>query len=249
MRFTKMHGLGNDFVVIDDAGVTATPDLVRALCDRHFGVGADGVLQVDLVGGIVTMGYWNADGSAAEMCGNGLRCVARLAVDRGLVEEGEFVVDTPAGPKRVDVGSEIRVDLGVPVIGDIVSSGGRFFRTVDVGNPHAVLEVDDVANAPVATVGPAVQSAFSEGANVEFVRIEEGHVDMRVWERGVGETLACGSGIVAAAAIARRNGGGDEIVVSMPGGTARVEFRDGAAWLVGPAEYVFEGEWPDARRT
>lgn len=244
-----MHGLGNDFVVIDDAGLVVTPDLVRALCDRHFGVGADGVLKVDLVGGIVTMGYWNADGSAAEMCGNGLRCVARLAVDRGLVAEGEFVVETPAGPKRVHVGSEIRVDLGVPVVGGIVSNGGQFFRTVDVGNPHAVLEVDDVANAPVATVGPAVQSAFPEGANVEFVRIEADHVDMRVWERGVGETLACGSGIVAAAAIARRNGGGDEIVVSMPGGTGRVEFREGGAWLVGPAEYVFEGEWPDARRT
>ena len=244
-----MHGLGNDFVVIDDAGLVVTPDLVRALCDRHFGIGADGVLKVDLVSGIVTMGYWNADGSEAEMCGNGLRCVARLAVDRGLVEEGEFVVETPAGPKRVRVGSEISVDLGIPVVGDIVLSEGHFFRTVDVGNPHAVLEVEDVANAPVATVGPAVQSAFAEGANVEFVSIDADHVDMRVWERGVGETLACGSGIVAAAAIARRNGGGDEIVVSMPGGTARVEFRDGGAWLVGPVEYVFEGEWADARRT
>jgi diaminopimelate epimerase len=189
------------------------------------------------------MGYWNADGSEAEMCGNGLRCVARVAVDRGLAGPGRFVVDTPAGPRRVAVGDEIRVDLGLPTVSDLIEIGGRHFRKVSVGNPHAVTEVDDLAAVEVAEIGPAVQPHFPAGANVEFVRIDGDAVEMRVWERGVGETLACGSGIVAVAAVARRMGGGDRISVTMPGGTARVDFEDGAAWLVGPAEYAFEGEW------
>lgn len=242
MKFTKMQGLGNDFVVVDDA-VDVSADVVRAVCDRHFGVGADGVLSVGLVGGAVTMGYWNADGSAAEMCGNGLRCVARFAVDRGMAAEGPFVVETPAGPKQVEVGNEIRVDLGMPVVGDMREIGGRFFRNVSVGNPHAVTEVDDVGATPVAEVGTALQSEYPDGVNVEFVQLDGDVVDMRVWERGVGETLACGSGIVAAAAVARRNGGGNTITVTMPGGTARVEFSEGGAWLIGPAEYAFEGVW------
>ncbi|HVR32310.1 MAG TPA: diaminopimelate epimerase [Acidimicrobiia bacterium] len=242
MRFTKMHGLGNDFVLLDEP-VTVTPELVRAMCDRHFGIGADGVLTIGATEGAVRMGYWNADGSEAEMCGNGLRCVARVAVDRGLAGPGTFVVDTPAGPRRVAVGDEIRVDLGSPTVSDVIEIDGRHFRKVSVGNPHAVTEVDDLADVAVAEIGPAVQPHFPTGANVEFVRIRGGAVEMRVWERGVGETLACGSGIVAVAAVARRMGGGDRISVTMPGGTARVDFEDGGAWLVGPAEYVFEGEW------
>jgi diaminopimelate epimerase len=244
MKFTKMHGLGNDFVVLDDE-VVVSPELVRALCDRHFGVGADGVLTVGVVDGVVTMGYWNADGSSAEMCGNGLRCVARMAVDRGMAAPGRFVVQTPAGPKQVEVGDEIRVDLGMPMVGGMTEVEGRFYRNISVGNPHAVTEVDDVTTVPVAAVGSALQAAYPHGVNVEFVKIDGPLVDMRVWERGVGETLACGSGIVAAAAVARRNGGGDEITVTMPGGTARVEFSEGRAWLIGPAEYAFEGDWPD----
>ena len=245
MRFTKMHGLGNDFVVVDTS-VTVTPDLVRAMCARHFGVGADGLLQVGRApDGDVSMSYWNADGSAAEMCGNGLRCVARLAVDRGLATAGEFVVVTPAGPKRVSVGEEISVDLGMPVVGGVTEHAGLNFRDVDVGNPHAVTEVADVGEAQVEAVGRALQAAYPTGVNVEFVSIAADRVIMRVWERGVGETLACGSGIVAAAAVARRNGGGDRITVTMPGGTARVDFRDGGAWLTGPAVYVFEGDWPE----
>jgi diaminopimelate epimerase len=252
MKFIKMQGLGNDFVLVD-SDVDVTADLVRALCDRHFGVGADGVLSVGVHNGRVAMGYWNADGSSAEMCGNGLRCVARVAVDRGLAQAGEFEVDTPAGPRRVRVDRDIRVDLGVPVLGDMVEIGGRFFRNVSVGNPHAVLETDDVAGVAVAEIGRDIQQHYPSGVNVEFVRIQGDSVEMRVWERGVGETLACGSGIVAAAAVARRNGGGDVIEVSMPGGTAQVVFEDGGAWLVGPAAYVFEGvgggEWPSGGPT
>ena len=248
MKFTKMHGLGNDFVVLDDS-VEITDDLVRALCDRHFGVGADGVLTIGSTGDLVTMGYWNADGSEAEMCGNGLRCIARMAVDRGLADAGAFTVATPAGDRRVEVGREIRVDLGMPKVGGTTENGGFFFRNVNVGNPHAVLEVDDVSSVPVRDIGIAAQSSFRAGANVEFISIDGDRVEMRVWERGVGETLACGSGIVAGAAVARRNGGGDHIFVTMPGGTARVDFQDGGAWLVGPAEYVYEGVWPAPSRS
>jgi len=243
MKFTKMHGLGNDFVVFD-LPADVDPGLVRAVCDRHFGIGADGVLTVGAVAGTVTMGYWNADGSPAEMCGNGLRCVARRAVDLGLAQPGKFLVDTPVGPRRVRVGEDVRVDLGAPMVGDMTRMDGWFFRTVDVGNPHAVTEVDDVDAVAVAEVGLQVQAMFSEGVNVEFVRFDGDHLEMRVFERGVGETLACGSGIVAAAAVARRNGAGDEIVVEMAGGIARVEFEGGSAWLIGPAVTVFEGVWP-----
>lgn len=243
MRFTKMHGLGNDFVVLDEPA-EVTSSLVRDLCDRHTGVGADGVLTVGLRGDVVTMGYWNADGSEAEMCGNGLRCVALHAVDRGLAE-GAFTVETPAGLRHVEVDEQIRAEIGVPAVGDVVQMGEWWFRSVDVGNPHAVTEVADPATAPVAEIGAKAQALFDHGVNVEFARFEGSTVDLRVWERGVGETLACGSGMVAAAAISRRNGGGDQIAITVPGGSARVEFVDGTAWLVGPAQSVFVGEWPD----
>lgn len=240
MKFTKMHGLGNDFVLFDES-VDITPELVRRVSDRRFGVGADGVLTLGVRNGSVAMGYWNADGTPAEMCGNGLRCIARAAVDRGLAKPGPFEVETPAGRRRVVVADEIRVDLGLPQLGDSREIDGRSYRDVSVGNPHAVTEVADVAAAPVAEVGAGMQEHYPAGVNVEFVRIDGDRVEMRVWERGVGETLACGSGIVAAAAVARAHGGGDLITVSMLGGTARVEFADGGAWLIGPAEYVFTG--------
>lgn len=243
MRFTKMQGLGNDFVVVD-ASVDVTPELVRALCDRHFGIGGDGVLRVGLGADGVSMDYWNADGSAAEMCGNGLRCVGRFAVETRVVESSSFIVETPVGHRRVEVGDVVRAEIGSPVIGDVVEMGEWWFRSVDVGNPHAVTEVVDIDTAPVAEVGSKAQSLFDHGTNVEFARIDGDTIHLRVWERGVGETLACGSGMVAAAAVARRRGGGDRITVVVPGGTAHVEFDDGAAWLVGPAETVFSGDWP-----
>jgi diaminopimelate epimerase len=138
-----------------------SPRLVREMCDRHFGVGADGLLQS---GGRRRRdhGYWNADGSSAEMCGNGLRCVARAAVDRGLAAPGEFVVATPAGPKRVSVGEEIRVDLGMPVVGGITEHRRPFFRNVDVGNPHAVTEVADVGKRRSPAVGKGVAVGLSD---------------------------------------------------------------------------------------
>ena len=239
-----MHGLGNDFVVVAEE-VEVHPELVRRLCDRRFGVGADGVLRVSLIDDTVTMGYWNADGSEAEMCGNGLRCVARRAADLGLVTGDEFEVRTPIGMRRVRVGEEtVSVDLGPVTLGAQVEIEGRSYRCVDVGNPHAVTSADP-DRIDLERLGPRVERdpAFPQGTNVEFFeRTAPGSFRMRVWERGVGETLACGTGIVAVAAVATADDLLETVAVTVPGGTATVDFTDGA-WLSGPAETVFEGRW------
>lgn len=242
MNFTKMHGLGNDFVVL--AGdVEVTSDMVRQLSHRRFGVGADGVLQVGAAGGLVTMGYWNADGTAAEMCGNGLRCVARWAWDRSLVSHRSFEVATPVGVRRVRVGdTEVSVDLGPTELRGEVEIAGIAYRCVGVGNPHAVAEMDP-DTVDIAAVGSIVERHphFEAGTNVEFyARTTDGALRMRVWERGVGETLACGTGIVAVAVASGSTDG--PVTVRVPGGEATVNLTDGA-WLTGPAETVFEGRW------
>ncbi len=244
MKFTKMHGLGNDFVVVD-GGVAVSAQLVRSLCDRRFGIGADGVLQVTAGAAGVNMGYWNADGSIAEMCGNGLRCVARRAWDTGLVDTPSFVVVTPSGPKRVVVTPlDVSVDLGPVGFGGPVDIEGLRYDRVDVGNPHAVTEADP-ATVDLARVGSMVERhpRFPDGTNVEFYTwVGDDRVRMRVWERGVGETLACGSGMVAVAAVARRERDIASITVEVPGGSAEVSFDDGV-WLTGPAVTVFDGVW------
>ncbi len=247
MRFVKMEGLGNDFVVFEGPLDLSAAD-VAAVCDRRRGVGADGVLVVTPAGEGVRMQYWNADGSPAEMCGNGLRCVARFAVDRGMVSGPEFVVDTPAGPRQVRVGDDVTVDLGPVRVADTVTIDGADYHTADVGNPHAVRLVDDPDGVPVAEVGARVgrDASFPEGANVEFVAVAApDRIRLRVWERGVGETLACGTGAVASVAVGHRLGAtGPEVAVELPGGTARVRLDGGHSWLTGPVRYVFEGDWP-----
>lgn len=248
MRFTKMEGLGNDFVVVEDA--PAGPDQVRAWCDRRHGIGADGVL---FVGPEPSMQYWNADGSPAEMCGNGLRCVARYAVDHGWSREGEwFSVSTPVGSRRALVDGElVTVEIGPVKLGDAIQIDGAEYRRASLGNPHAVRIVADPDSLDVTEVGPLVAGApaFPEGANVEFVALTSaGRIRMRVWERGVGETLACGTGMVAAAAVAAGTDGG-AVDVEVPGGRAQVTFRHGTGYLTGPARTVFTGELePDAAR-
>lgn len=242
-----MHGLGNDFVVFDDS-VSVTAALVRDVCHRRFGVGADGVLQVGVDDGVVTMGYWNADGSLSEMCGNGLRCVARRAVDLGLVDDRKFQVRTPVGLKRVIVDDPlVSVDLGPVTVGaSLVEIDGRRYRTVDVGNPHAVTETDP-DGLDVEGIGRRVENApaFPSGTNVEFYVLESSdRARMRVWERGVGETMACGTGIVAVAAAARLGDPSPRpLEVRVPGGTAWVSF-EGGTWLTGPAVAVFSGRMP-----
>lgn len=251
MRITKMHGLENDFVVVDepfdfDAG------LVRLVCHRRVGVGADGLLAVGTDNGTITMRYWNADGSTAEMCGNGLRCVARYAVDRfgtdsGLTIGEPFVVSTPVGVRRAIVGAhEVEVELGATVVGESVEIGGHRYQTVSVGNPHAVAMVDDPDTVDVPGIGSLVERNphFPQGTNVEFwAPTAEGGLRMRVWERGVGETRACGTGMVAAAAVASGRRPGVRIPVQVQGGTGYVRFDDDTAWLLGPAVTVFETEF------
>jgi diaminopimelate epimerase len=238
LSFTKMQGLGNDFVVIEGP-IDLSREDVAELCDRRFGVGADGVLVVTRDRGI-RMEYWNADGSAAEMCGNGLRCVARYAYDRGWSPGRDFNVVTPEGERRVIVKDEsVDAELGPPQVGEERVIDGHAYRLVDMGITHAVRVVEDPSAIDVDLVGASLQAQFPEGANIEFVSIVDHGLSMRVWERGVGETMACGTGMAAAAVVAGIDRG--PIEVAVPGGVGKVEVRDGVAWLEGPAEASFSG--------
>jgi diaminopimelate epimerase len=243
MRFTKMEGLGNDFVVLEGP-FAPTDQQVRDLCDRRRGVGADGVLVVTRIDdGHVRMQYWNADGSAAELCGNGLRCVAVFAADRGFVEGDTFVI----GPRmaRLEAG-QVTVELGtVRAAREPSQIEGVVVREVNVGNPHAVVRVEDPASAPVGELGSRLEGAVSDGVNVEFATVRSRElVEVRVWERGVGETLACGTGAAAVVSATRAEGlTGPDATVRLPGGDLRVHLEQDSAWITGPAVAVFEGEW------
>jgi diaminopimelate epimerase len=240
-EFTKMQGLGNDFVVLEGPAKPPGADVIL-LCDRHFGIGADGVLVVT-PGSPIAMDYWNADGSPAEMCGNGLRCIARYAFDRKWVDSAEFMVDTPDGLRTVRVrDGEVEVEIGPSLIEGDETVDGFVYQLVDTGNPHAVRTVDDVDSIDLPVVGPRVarEAGFDAGCNVEFIHIDGDVVTMRVWERGIGETLACGTGMVAAATVALQGADGT-IRVNVPGGSGVVELKDKVAWLTGPAEYSFNG--------
>ncbi|NOY55528.1 MAG: diaminopimelate epimerase [Actinobacteria bacterium] len=247
MRFTKMEGLGNDFVVLRGPCSITAGD-VKRLCDRRRGVGADGVLVVSPIDAKrVRMQYWNADGSPAELCGNGLRCSAAFALQRDLVESSEFTIETAVGPRAARVGDDaITVELGtVRTAAAKRQVSGEMVREVTVGNPHAVLQVPDTSEAAVATLGPSIAAAFDDGANIEFLTVRSrGLLELRVWERGVGETLACGTGAAAAAAAARAEGLADsETTVRLPGGDLKVVLDGDVAWISGPAVFVYEGEW------
>lgn len=238
-----MQGLGNDFVVIEGPVSLAAREVVE-LCDRRFSIGADGVLVVSN-GDPVRMEYWNADGSAAEMCGNGLRCVARYAYDRGWARDRNFTVATPVGERGVRVlDNGVEVELGVTRVTGHSEFDGERLHLIDVGNPHAVIMVEEPADIDVATVGARIgtDAQFPNGTNVEFASVRDGQVTMRVWERGIGETSACGTGMVAAAFVATKTERlSGAIAVNVTGGVGQVEFRDGVAWLRGPADYSFRG--------
>lgn len=242
LRFTKMQGLGNDFLVVEGP-MSFDREEIQELCHRRFGVGADGILVVTRNGGI-RMDYWNADGSAAEMCGNGLRCVARYAYDRGWAPDRNFGVQTSDGERGVRIleNGWVEAELGRPRLGDELEIEGDTYHLVDMGNPHAVRIVDNPDAIDVEGVGRSIQTHFPAGSNIEFVAVADDRLTMRVWERGVGETLACGTGMAAAAAVARRMAGGaGPLTIEVPGGRGIVELRDGAAWLSGPAEVSFSG--------
>jgi len=248
-----MEGLGNDFIVVEGPAVISARN-VQLWCDRRFGVGADGVLlATPLAGQKVAMEYWNADGGKAEMCGNGLRCVAKLAVDRGWVDDGPMEIETAVGPLGAEVASDgrVRALTGHPKRGDVesIDVAGVAVHPVRVGNPHAVLFVDDPLAAEVAELGARIERSelFPDRTNVEFVKVESGsRIRMRIWERGVGETMASGTGATAAAfASALYQGAQSPIEVLLPGGSLTVELVDGEAWVTGPANEVFTGSIPD----
>lgn len=270
IRFTKGHGTQNDFVIVEDAEAAFDPDAawVAAVCDRRAGIGADGLLRVvptkavagfeaDAASAPWFMDYRNADGSVAEMCGNGVRVFARYLVERGIVRPGRFSVATRGGVKEVHVpedGGDITVDMGRsawPEGAAEVLVGGRWLASVnvDMGNPHAVVFVDDVAEAGRLYERPEMrpESVYPQGVNVEFVASEgERRIAMRVFERGVGETRSCGTGACAAMlAAARRDGAapGTPYEVRVPGGVLRiVELEDGRVEMTGAAVLVATGE-------
>jgi diaminopimelate epimerase len=270
VRFAKGHGTENDFVVLHDPerAVDLTPGLVAAICDRHAGLGADGVLRLVLAATDPQgapyadqarwfMDYRNADGSPAEMCGNGIRVFARYLVDHYLEPPGEFGIATRAGVRRVRLGAmgDVTVDMGrydLPeVAGVTVTAAGRDWPAVAVTipNPHAVVFLDDLSEAGDLRTPPRVvpDAVYPAGVNVEFVVVRgTAHVAMRVHERGVGETRSCGTGACAAAvAAARRTGTRPpyRYTVDVPGGRLRVfESSDGRVELSGPAVLVAEGQ-------
>ncbi len=256
MRFTKMHGVGNDFIIFGPEEVAGLdlPDLARKACDRHFGVGADGILvPVPSEVADLEMVYLNSDGSPSEMCGNGIRCLARYVRDRGLIEGDALTVETGAGVKKAVLlgdGSS-RVDMGPPGFDSEVELHGFRFLRVSMGNPHAVALLgseEEVGALDLREVGPPVENdpLFPEKTNVEFVHARDGHeVRMRVWERGAGETLASGSGSCAAAvAVVRRGFAQSPVRVHLDGGVVEIEWAgDGEpVYMTGPAEYVCEGD-------
>ena len=255
-RFAKYEGLGNDFVVLDARAADVTAGDAVALCDRRRGVGADGVLVVSPDGEVdARMRVINADGSVPEMCGNGIRCVTlHLALARG-IERGTFVIGTDAGPRactferRGDAAS-VRVDMGVVRYeGDrtLDVAGERVEVAVgDAGNPHAIL-FGAFDAARVAALGPriATHAAFPAGTNVELATVRDGAIDVVVWERGVGRTLACGTGACAVAVVARAKGlvRSARVRVALPGGDLEIEPGDGGStFMTGPARLVFRGE-------
>jgi len=272
MRFAKGHGTGNDFVILPDpdGALDLTPELVRKLCDRRFGIGGDGVLRVvraakhpDAVGMAAEAGwfmdYRNADGSISEMCGNGIRVFARYLAERGLVTGPAFTVATRSGFRRVrlEEDGDVTAEMGaVTVLGPgravVGGPGGLACEglRISVGNPHLACLVD----APLAgfdLTGPPLLdlAQFPEGGNVELVRVTGPRTaQMRVHERGSGETRSCGTGAVAAAAAAATAAGQDRgsWQMSVPGGRLTVTLESGAGWLRGPAVIVAEGELDDA---
>lgn len=265
MRFLKMQGLGNDYVYLNclDHTPDDLPALARQLSDRHFGVGSDGLICVcpSSVADF-RMRMFNADGSEGRMCGNGVRCVGKFVYDEGLTRKTELTVETLAGVRQLSLHTEggrvrsVTVDMGQPRLepAHTVTVKGMQLSglPVSMGNPHFVIQVPSVEDFPLPSMAPlSIPSpAFSEGVNVEVVeRIDAKHLRMRVWERGSGETLACGTGACAAAAAFAAQGLCDrDSSVALPGGELLIRWdeEDGHIYMTGPAVTVFEGEWPDA---
>lgn len=273
MIFWKMHGLGNDYVVIDNRdgkiAESAAAALAKRLCERRFSVGADGLLLVCGSAMVdVRMRIFNADGSEAEMCGNGIRCFAKYCYENDIIKKTEFTVETLAGVKHVWLSlkgsqvSTVKVNMGVPnwdrqslpmkgigtCINEPLSVDDEETYNVtclSMGNPHCVIFVENVDDFPVEYVGPLIENneAFPKRTNVGFVQvISRNELKVRVWERGCGETMACGTGTCAAVAAANRLGKvGNKVIVNVLGGELQVD-AENSLFLSGAAEKVFEGK-------
>lgn len=280
IEFTKMQGCGNDYVYIDGSTQKIPqeekPDFVRKMSDRHFGIGGDGVIFINpSQEADFEMEMYNADGSRGEMCGNGIRCVAKYVYDYGLTDKTQISVETLGGIKYLDLTVEngkvklVKVDMGkpelepakIPVVADgdravnvpIVVDGQEYHMTcVSMGNPHAVVYVDcDVKELPLEIIGPKFENheRFPNRINTEFVRVlDRNTVEMRVWERGSGETLACGTGACAVAVSSVLNGlTENEMTVKLLGGDLQIKWdrEKDTVYMTGPAEVVFDGEWKE----
>jgi diaminopimelate epimerase len=266
MKFTKMQGIGNDYVYINCfREIVRNPEeLARKVSDRHFGIGSDGLILIrPCKEAACEMVMYNADGSRGAMCGNGIRCVGKYVYDHGIVDRTKITVLTGSGLRTLDMQTEngkvvsATVDMGKPeltsaVDEEILVNGKAWnFTGISMGNPHAVVFLDEVSSLNLPEIGPGFENhpRFPDRTNTEFVRvIDRGHLEMRVWERGSGETLACGTGACASAAAAVLKGlADDQVDIALLGGHLGITWdRDKDTLLMtGPAVEVFSGEYPD----
>lgn len=274
MNFSKMHGLGNDFILLEEKEIMGQDYavLARTLCDRHTGIGANGILiiQASQIADL-RMRIFNCDGSEAEMCGNGIRCFARYAFEHGWVTKHEFSVETLAGivqpqlilkNNRID---SIKINMGqprwqrkdIPMLGaeeeaidEVISVLGKEYRITSLfmGVPHTIVFVDDVKKVQIDKIGPAIEKhkLFPKGTNVNFVEVKnEKEIYVRTWERGAGMTLACGTGCCASVAAAWKNKlTENKVLVHLPLGDLSIEYAEnGTVYMAGAAEYSFSGKW------
>lgn len=274
MKFTKMHGLGNDYVYVNGfvEKIENPSEAAIIVSDRHFGIGADGLICINPSEvADFEMAMYNADGSRGEMCGNGIRCVGKYVYDKGLTDKTLVAVETLGGIKyleltvvdgkvetvKVDMGSPILVPTDIPVVAEgntcirksIAVDGKEYDMTcVSMGNPHAVIYIEDVANLEIEKIGPLFENheRFPNRINTEFARvIDEYTVEMRVWERGSGETLACGTGACAVAVSSILNGyTKDKVTIKLLGGDLEIEWdrETNRIFMTGPAKIAFDGE-------
>lgn len=274
MKFTKMQGLGNDYVYVNcfKETIENPPEMAKKVSNRNFGIGSDGLIMInpsDVAD--FEMEMYNADGSRSEMCGNGIRCVGKYVYDYGLTEKEHISVETLAGIKYLDLTVEdgkvklVKVDMGSPelvpenipivadgnrVIDEPINVNGTEYRMtgVSMGNPHAVVYVEDVKGLDIEKIGPAFENheRFPNRVNTEFVKVlDQNTVEMRVWERGSGETMACGTGACAVAVACILNGfTEDKVTVKLLGGDLQIEWDKEAdkIYMTGPAEVSFDGE-------
>lgn len=276
MKFTKMHGCGNDYVYVDGSKEHISkedkPEIVRRLSDRHFGIGGDGVIFINpSEEADFEMEMYNADGTRAEMCGNGIRCVAKYVYDKGLTDQKKISIISAGKIKHLCLTVQdkkvvlVKVNMGAPellavnvpvksekeqVIDEPITVQGKEYRMtcVSMGNPHAVVFMDDVENLEIEKIGPYFENheCFPNRTNTEFVKvIDENTVQMRVWERGTGETLACGTGACATVVACILNGlTKEQVTVKLLGGDLEIfwDRKENLVYMTGPASHVFDGE-------